>query len=202
MNFSEILKSLRRKSNLTQEQLASIIGVERSSVGKYESKNVIPSIDVLTNLSNYFNVPIDFLLGKEKAFPKKGVKIPVYGSIAAGIPIDAIEDIIDYEEISEAMADQGEYIALQIKGDSMEPRLRSGDVIIIRKQPDVNSGQVAAVLINGNEATCKIVIKGTKGIDLVSTNPNYKPMHYSNKQIEELPVTIIGLVVEARLKSL
>jgi len=129
-----------------------------------------------------------------------GVKIPVYGQIAAGVPIEAIEDIIDYEEIPAEMAKDGEYIALMIKGDSMEPRLQTGDVVIIRKQETVDSGQIAAVMINGNEATLKKVILRTGGITLVPLNPKYEPMVYSNEQVKNLPIIIIGRVVEARCK--
>lgn len=69
--------------------------------------------------------------------------------------MEAVENILDYEEISEDMARQGDYFALQIKGDSMEPRIKEGDVVIVRKQPDVESGEVAIVLVNGDEATIK-----------------------------------------------
>ena len=127
-------------------------------------------------------------------------RIPVLGKVVAGIPLDAIEDIIDYEEIPHSMAKSGEFFALQIKGDSMEPRIKEGDVVIVRKQPDVESGEVAIVLVNGDEATIKKVQKFNGGINLVPSNPAYEVKTYSKDDIESLPVSIIGKVVELRAK--
>ena len=126
--------------------------------------------------------------------------IPVLGKVVAGIPLDAIEDIIDYEEIPLSMAKSGEFFALQIKGDSMEPKFSEGDVVIVRKQDDVDSGSIAIILVNGNEATIKRVKKFDGGINLVPTNPAYDVLTYTNEQIENLPVRIIGKVVELRAK--
>ena len=131
---------------------------------------------------------------------EKGKKIPVYGLVAAGIPIEAITDIEDYEEITEELARTGEFAALKIHGDSMEPRMTEGDVVIVRIQETVESGDTAIVMINGDEATCKKIKKTPEGIMLISTNPAYEPMFYSNKQIEELPIRIFGKVVELRGK--
>ena len=106
----------------------------------------------------------------------------------------------DWEEISEEMQRNGQHIALRIKGDSMEPRMRTGDVVIVRIQPDIDDGDTAVVRINGDEATCKKIKKTPEGLWLVSTNPNYDPMFFSPKDIEDLPVVIIGKVVELRAK--
>ena len=128
-------------------------------------------------------------------------KVPVLGYVAAGIPIDAITDIVDYEELSpDVLNDGSEYFGLKIKGDSMEPKISNGDVVIVRKQSDCDSGQIAIVCINGDEATCKRVMKQPNGIMLVSLNPIYTPMFYSNQEIEDLPITILGKVVELRAK--
>ena len=204
MEFKETLKKLRKERKITQEQLAKEIGVERSSIGKYESTNTIPSNEVLKNLSKYFGVSIDFLLGnsikQEYKTKTKGIKIPVYGNVAAGIPISAIEDIVDFEEISEELAASGEYFGLIIKGDSMEPRMTTGDVVIVRSQPTAETGDIAIALIGDNDATCKKIKKTPEGIMLISLNPNYEPMFYSKKEIEQLPIRIIGKVIELRAK--
>lgn len=86
---------------------------------------------------------------------KKAIRIPVLGNVAAGIPIEAIEDVIDYEEISEELAHTGDFFALKIEGDSMEPRICNGDVVIVRKQNYAESGDLVIVLVNGDSATCK-----------------------------------------------
>lgn len=123
--------------------------------------------------------------------------IPVLGRVAAGIPAEMIEDVIDYEEIDDAV---GEAFALVIAGDSMEPKLSRGDVVIVRRQEDVESGEIAVVTVNGDDATCKRVIKRDDGILLVSLNPAYDPQFYSCEDIRTLPVTVLGRVVEARCK--
>ena len=94
----------------------------------------------------------------------------------------------------------GRYFGLRIKGDSMQPRMVDGDVVIVRCQPDAESGDVVIVQVNGDEATCKRLSKHPSGISLISFNPAYEPFTYTNEQIESLPVTIIGKVVENRQK--
>ena len=117
-----------------------------------------------------------------------------------GIPIDAVMDIEDYEEIPRQMAAAGEFFALRICGDSMEPKIENGDIVIVRRQPDCESDDIAIVLVNHDEATCKKIRKLPNGIMLISTNPKYDPMIFTNHDIEELPVTILGKVVELRAK--
>ena len=201
MTFSEKLKLLRKQHKITQEQLALQLGLERSSVAKYESKNVIPSIETIANIAKIFNVSTDYLIGREEPTEKsKGVRIPVLGHVAAGIPIEAIEDILDYEEITEDEARMGEYFALKIKGHSMEPTISNGDVVIVIRQSTIENGEIAIVLVDGEEATCKKIKKTPEGVMLIPLNQNYDTMFYSNKDIETLPVRILGKVVECRKK--
>lgn len=128
-------------------------------------------------------------------------KIPVLGYVRAGIPLNAVEEILDWEEIPEKWLESGdEYFALSIRGDSMEPKFSEGDVAIIRKQDDVESGDIAIILVNGDDATCKKVMKYSGGVRLVPWNPAYEVLDFSNQEIEELPVKIIGKVVELRAK--
>ena len=199
MTFGATLRMLRKKKGLTQGDLAKIIGVSDSSIGMYETDQRIPSYDIQDAIADFFNVDLDFLFGRKSYFGNI-TKIPVYGQIAAGIPLLAVEDIEDYEEIDEATARNGEHIALRIHGDSMEPRICDGDVIIIRKQPTCEDGDVCAVCVNGDYATCKKVRFVADGIMLVSLNTAYEPQFYSKKQCEDLPITIIGRVVELRGK--
>ena len=166
----------------------------------YERAERMPDSEMLVKIARFFNVSVDTLLGNKKSAPRKGVKIPVLGNVAAGIPIEAITDIEDYEEINEELAAQGEYVALKIHGDSMLPRMLDGDVVIVKLQDTIESGETAIVLVNGGDATCKRIQKTPDGISLISINPAYAPMFYTNKQIEELPVRIFGKVVELRGK--
>ena len=122
------------------------------------------------------------------------------GNVQAGIPIEAIEDIIGYEEISNEMAQSGDYFALRIRGDSMEPRMHEGDVVIVRKQDDAETGDVCVVMVNGDDATVKRIKKSPEGLFLIANNPAFEPMFFSNREIDELPVQVIGKVVELRAK--
>ena len=131
---------------------------------------------------------------------RKGVVINVLGRVAAGIPIEAIEDVIDTEEITEELASTGEFFGLQIHGKSMEPRMKEGDIVIVRKQDDAESGDIVIAMVNGDEATCKKLIKHEQGISLVSFNSEFEPMYFTPIDIQEKPVKIIGRVVELRAK--
>lgn len=194
------IKSAREDLKLTKRELAKRIGVHESSINKYEKGLVDIPLSKISELSRVLNVTEAYLMGWEDSQPTQGLKIPVLGTVAAGIPISAVEDILDYEEVPQSWENQGEFFALKIKGDSMEPRMESGDVVIVKQQSDANSGDTVIVLVNGDDATCKKLQKTDNGIMLVSTNPKYPPMFYSNEDIQTKPVVILGKVVELRQK--
>lgn len=202
------LKELRQKQGISQKDFASLISIPANTYNQWENGKRQPDNETMLKLAEYFNVSVDYLLGRDDNPPvsrRKGVRIPVYGDTAAGVPILAIEDFDsddpdDWEEITEDMARSGDYIALRIKGDSMEPRMKTGDIVIVRLQPDVETGDIAIVRVNGDSATCKKIKKTPQGLWLISFNPEYEPMFYSPQEIENLPVAIIGRVVELRAK--
>lgn len=207
MSFGAKLKKCRKDMSLSQKEFGQKIGIAESTVSLYESNKRFPDADTLKKISALFEVSLDYLLGNapaKAAQPKTaghGVRIPVLGRVVAGIPIEAVEEILDYEEITPELAATGEFFALKIRGHSMEPRMMEGDVVIVRRQDDVDSGDVAIVLVNGDEATVKRVKKQEEGITLIATNTSvYEPHFYSNKEITELPVRILGRVVELRGK--
>ena len=206
MNFKTRLKQLRNERKINQRELAKYLKVAPSTISMYENGQREPNFEVLEVLADFFNVDMNYLLGKTDKTTKllidkpQGLKIPVLGTVAAGIPISAGEDILDYEEIPLAWQNQGEFFALKIKGDSMEPRMESGDVVIVKQQSDASSGDTVIVLVNGDDATCKKLQKTDNGIMLVSTNPKYPPMFYSDEDIRTKPVVILGKVVELRQK--
>lgn len=209
MNFRTRLKQLRNEKKINQRELANFLKVAPSTISMYESGQREPNFKVLESLADFFNVDLNYLLGKSDKTTKlmleneqkpQGLKIPVLGTVAAGIPISAVEDILDYEEVPQSWESQGEFFALKIKGDSMEPKIDDGDVVIVRQQSDANSGDTVIALVNGDDATCKKLQKTENGIMLVSTNPNYLPMFYSNEEILTKPVVILGKVVELRSK--
>ena len=194
------IKELRKKNKLSQKELADMIPVNQTAISQWERGITTPNPNALKRLCQIFNQTSDYFLEIENNNIPKGVKIPVFGEVAAGIPISAIEDIVDFEEITEEMASKGEYFGLIVKGDSMEPRMTTGDVVIVRSQPTAETGDIAIVMVDGESATCKKIKMTPEGVMLISLNPAYEPMFYSNKQIEQLPVRIIGKVVELRAK--
>ena len=186
------------------------IKFSKSHLSQYVNGKSNPDNEKIFLLSKVFGVTEAWLLGYnvpryeriENTGPQtpQGLKIPVLGTVAAGIPISAVEEILDYEEVPQSWKSQGEFFALRIKGDSMQPKMDDGDVVIVRQQSDANSGDTVIALVNGDDATCKKLQKTENGIMLVSTNPNYLPMFFTNKEIQTKPVVILGKVVELRSK--
>ena len=194
------IKSAREDLKLTKRELAKRIGVHESSINKYEKGLVDIPLSKISELSRVLNVTEAYLMGWEDEQKAQGLKIPVLGTVAAGIPISAVEDILDYEEVPLSWENQGEFFGLRIKGDSMQPKMDDGDVVIVRQQSDANSGDTVIALVNGDDATCKKLQKTENGIMLVSTNPNYLPMFFTKEEIQTKPVVILGKVVELRSK--
>lgn len=222
MTLGEWIKNYRNTHSLSMQDMADMCGFSKAYIGQLEKgvnpstgKPISPTIQAFDKIARAVGLDLDAFLkeldgtqlvtllpDKKKeptSYHAKGVRIPVLGRVAAGIPIEAIEDVEDWEEIPESMAKNGEYFALRIKGESMSPKLQPGDIVIVKKQNDVDTGDTAIVLVNGNDATVKQIKKTETGIMLVGLNLEiYQPHFYSNKEIEELPVKIIGKVVESR----
>ena len=183
-------------------EICKDLGFKYTTFTDWVNGNTYPRIDKIEMMANYFGVSKADLVEmqpKQSSFTK-GVTINVYGNVAAGVPIEAIEDIVDTEEITQELARTGTFFGLKIKGNSMEPRMTTGDVVIVRRQEDAESGDIVIATINGSDATCKRLKKYENGIALISTNPSYEPMFFSNQEIENKPVKIIGRVVELRAK--
>ena len=202
------IKNLRIEKRMTGDELGKVLGISKSTISLYEHNKSTPDDNIKKKICSYFNVSFDWLMGISpirsvgiNQNPGKGVKIPVLGCIATGIPIETTEDILDYEEITPELAATGKFFALKIHGRSMEPRMLDGDVVIVKRQDDVESGDIAIILVNGNESTVKRVKTQTDGITLIATNTSvYEPHFYSNKEIKKLPVQILGKAVELRGK--
>lgn len=199
------LKKLRKSKGVNQSELAKIMSVDQTTISKWENGERSVDSSALDKLASFFGVSVDYILGREEqknsSAKRKGVKIPVLGKVVAGIPIEAIEEIIDYEEITPELAQTGEFFALSVTGNSMGPRICEGDVVIVKKQPNVDCGDIAIVLVNGDEATIKKVMVHENGISLIAFNTTvYTPTFYTNEQINSLPVVILGKVVELRGK--
>ena len=199
MKEKNYLYRLRRENNKTQQEVADYLNIEQANYSRMEQAdlNKVSPITI-SKLAKLYDITADSIIGQIAAIQQKTVRLAVLGLIPAGTPIEAIEEIIDYIEVKEEMIKSGEYFALKIKGDSMSPRICNNDVVIIRKQEDCTNGDICAVMINGDNATLKQVKKENDGISLIPFNEEYKPMFYTNKQIQELPIKILGKVVEGR----
>lgn len=196
------LKTARKAANMTQAEVARVIGITQNGYSYWENGKAKIDHQSLTKLANLFGVSTDYLLGVAGASDDKSVRVPVLGAVPAGIPLEAIEDIIDWEEIPQSMLAGGkEYFALQVQGNSMYPEYLPGDTVIVRKAPVCDNGDVCIVYVNGYDATLKQVKLLPDGsITLMPRNPEYPPRTYTKKEIENLPVSIAGVVVELRRK--
>jgi len=227
---AELLKRidlLCKEKGIPRRTMEKEAGISIGASSKWKEKN--PNQTSLQKLSDYFGVSIAYLVGESefrsedeamihnwmqnndqsiladetKRF-EAGIRIPVLSTVHAGIPCEAIEDMVDentdWEEITLRQSKTGHFFALKIIGDSMTPRFEEGDVVIVRCQPDANSGDIVIAKVNGDDACCKKLIKNKDGITLVSLNPKYDPMYFDLNDIQKKPVTIVGKVVELRAK--
>lgn len=198
------IRAARESAGVLQKDVAEALNVKQNTISNWENGRSEPDMASLAKMAVLYHTSVDYLIGR--AVQNSGdnvVKIPVLGSVPAGIPIEAIEDIIDWEELPQSMATGGrEYFALQVQGDSMWPDYLPGDVVIVRKQATCDCGEVAVVYVNGYEATLKQVKfnPDEQSMTLQPKNPNYPPRTFSAAEIAELPVKIAGVVVELRRK--
>ena len=221
MGLYENIKTICAKKGISVSELEKSLNLPRSSIAKYNTNT--PSVEKVRIIAERLNVTIDELMGmpsipritnqyvyeslrnaKESIAPLSSIPhrhlIPVLGRVSAGFPIEAEQEILDWEEISDSMAATGEFFALKIQGDSMEPKFSHGDTVIIKQQQTAEDGDFVIAIVNGNEGVCKKLKKYKDGIALVSLNPAYSPMYFSKEEINTTPVQIIGLVKELRAK--
>lgn len=200
-DFKDRLKNLRSQKKFRQKDLATKLGIARTTIANYEQGTRFPDKETLKNIANFFDVSIDYLLGRSD-YPNywsnkivdfnQLVEIPILGVITAGKPILAQENIEDYRLTSKADVKGGNYFFLKVNGDSMiGSRIHSGDLVLIRKQEDVENGTIGVVMVNDEEATLKRIYKKNNHIILQPDNPKYEPIILSNQDVK-----IIGKVVK------
>lgn len=200
------IRQLRLERGRTQGEIADYLGTTKQNISYYERMDKMPPADICQRLADFFLVSVDYLIGRTddpkavEVKPKGGVRIPVLGRVAAGIPTDAITEIIDYEDIPEQLAKTGEFFGLRIRGDSMSPRIVNGDTVIVRRQESADDGDIVIALVNGHDGVCKRLKRFHGGIALISLNPAYEPLVFTHSEIDSVPVKILGRVVELRGK--
>ena len=217
------LREFAKRCGLSHTYISAL----EKDIDNRTGKPIAPTLDTVKYVANGMNMSIEkilkilddeqeFILNAEAPkysdIEKSAAVVFVYGTIPAGIPMECIEDIIDTEEISADMLKGGkQYFGLKVKGHSMEPEYLDGDTLILEKVDDCDSGDDCVVMVNGNDGTFKRVFKNEeqKTITLQPLNmslddsgkPLYEPITFTEQQIIDLPVRIIGVVVEFRRKK-
>ena len=210
-NFSSNLKHLRLQNGMTQEELAKKLDKDYSTIGKWELGQRSPIMTDVIKISELFNISLEKLIGSSIIYDNAEivdinsniVKIPVYGTIKAGIPIESQNDIIDYVEIPKDWTIGGKkFYGLRISGDSMFPKYSENDIVIFEQNDDVElyNGKDVAVMINGTESTFKKILVNEQGIVLQPYNTGYDIMMFSKEQVEKLPIKVVGIAREKRTK--
>jgi len=211
MKVNEFIKNKRILRQLSLADVAKAVGVSEPTVSRWESGDIddmrrsrIAALADVLHIDPIILIRDDIDASKTVRIVEvpnsNAIRVPVYGTVPAGIPVEAIENIIDYEEIPREMTAGGkEYFGLRVKGDSMIPDFHDGDTILLMRQSDCENGQVAVACVDGNDATLKKIIKQDDAIILQPLNHAYEPIIYRTDD-EENPVTILGVVVEIRRK--
>ncbi len=191
--FGEKLRSLRKERNMTQVDLAKALGLDKSSIAKYESAGIIPSVETLQKIAAFFNVSIDYLLNAQLYDINNIFNVEIIGTVVAGR-----DGIATYEFLGVSQAininDKEEYKYLKVRGDSMSPQIMEGDLALVRLQSDVDSGDLAVVIIDGEEGVIKKIQKTENSISLISFNPMYETRVFVGKDMAK--IRIFGKVVK------
>ena len=209
--FMKNIKYVREKRGLSQSKLAEMIDVNQTTIARWEDENRIPTIDKAIQVSSILNIPLDILVGKNLQIDNVEpvnidsniIKIPVFGTIKAGIPIESQSDIIDYVEIPKIWTRGGKkFYGLKISGDSMFPKYDENDIVIFEQNDDTTlyHGKYVAIMINGTESTFKKLLVNEQGIVLQPYNTGYDIMMFSKEDVEQLPIKVVGIAREKRTK--
>lgn len=207
--FAQNLKYLRTKYNLTQEQLANKINSTRSTVNNWENEISEPNLDMIRKLTETFNIKDNIVFEDLKSkyntsfidLDEDTINIPVLGRIPAGIPFEAIEDVIKYIDIpKEWTYGNQEYFGLLIDGNSMFPKYQNGDIVIFKKceDPIKCNNKDCAVMVNGNDATFKKFIFKSNSVILQPYNMEYEMKYFTPEEVQDLPVKLVGYAVQIR----
>ena len=198
--FTQRLKELRKSRRVSQVALAGVLGVTQQAVGKWEMGRSTPDPATVARIAEFFGTSTDYLLGRSDLnqpapSPSGNYRpIPIIGTVKAGYDALAFE-----EDYGSAMADvrsPEDYFYLLVRGDSMEPQISDGDLALVRRQPDVENGQLAVVIIDGEEGTLKKIIKKDSAVILQPFNPAYPTQVFMGRDLENL--RIVGKVVETK----
>jgi len=200
--MAQNIKHYMKAFGIDRKEFCNRLGFKYSTVTDWLNAEKYPRIDKIEMMASFFSINKADLVEPHNSIPTvhAGYKIPVLGRVAAGVPIEAVEEILGYEYLDDKYKNDGcSYFALRIEGRSMEPTIMDGDTVIVRQQSYIESGQIAIVLVDGEDATAKQVKESPDGITLIGHNAAvYTPQFYSAQEIRDLPIKIIGRVIEVR----
>ena len=203
--FKDMLRVLRIKAGMNQEELAKRIGCAKSTISMYENGAREPNFETLEAIADIFNVDMNTLIDRRQSqnqansltvLPADKIFMrPLYNSVAAGFGAQAEDTIVSYIPtfISNSL-EKDKYIWVNVEGDSMSPLIDDGSKILIRMQDSVDSGQIAVVLIDGEEAVVKKIEYGKDYIELISINPYYPPRRFEGADVQR--IRVVGMVRE------
>ena len=200
--FSQNIKKLRKDRKLSQSRLAQELQVTQQAVGKWETGKSTPDSETLRRIAEFFNTSVDFLLGVTKlvenavAVASGDYAIPIIGTVKAGYNALAYND--DYGVEYANVRNPEEYFYLIVKGDSMEPRIKDGDLALVHKQNTLNDGDLGVIVYGDNEGTLKRFVKKGNMIILQPFNPEYEAKVITGEDLND--VFIAGKVVETKTK--
>lgn len=207
-NFSKNLKYLRERNKISQNKMSELVGVNQTTIGRWETEEMTPSIDNVEEVARVLKVPLPDLLIKDLSFDNAElveintdtVSIPVLGTIRAGMPMEAQEEIIDYVDIPREWTKGGkQFFGLKIKGNSMSPKYTPGDTVVFEQTNDIEyaNNKDACVMVNGFDATFKKFNINQSGVTLTPLNleneDGYTTTFYDIEQVQGLPVKVIGI---------
>ena len=194
MNFKEYLKKYKEKMGVSNEYIASQLGVNRSTVTRWlKGDTKVTNPEAIEKLSFILGVDVESLINSEERYEK-----PVLGEVKAGYDLLIDENFEGYEQVTQDDYYRGDFF-LRVVGDSMSgAHIHNGDLLYVKKCNDVPSGTIAVVLINRCEVTVKKVIKKEGLLILEPANPSVDVRYYSQEEVESLPVEIIGKALYSR----
>lgn len=218
MDFAKRLYQLRSQKALTQIELGDRLGLSGVSIANYEAGRRMPSYDVLIAVASLFNVSVDYLVGRVDTpydnstdltsivrlspdSKEKAIRVPTLGYIRGGEPMVTDDNFLGYEEmIVPSTTSADDFIGLKVEGDSMMPIIPEGSIVIIKLQPSCENNDICAVRVNGDSVTVKRVKRLPDGMYLIPENTSYSPKFYTAEEVNNVPIEIIGKVIEMRTK--
>lgn len=198
MDFAKRLKELRASRGLTQDDLARELSLVKSSISMYENGKRKPSFEVLEAIADYFNVNMDTLYSSAPVFVPSLKRVPMLGYAAAGQPLENLDgqDTYYVETDSRYAVD----FCITVRGDSMiNAGINDGDIVFVKSQPEVPNGKIACVEIDNERVCIKRFYKTDTGVMLVSENPKYAPLQFSESSCTDFRVLGLAVIKQSEI---